>query len=157
MSLFINLTVNCSNPAEFGLKFRIPWWVKGAAKIYVNGELQNIKTAHSSFCTIERSWSTDTVSIEFPMELSVCPLPDDPEVAAFMEGPIVLAGICDEDRILHGDIDHPETILAPDNERQWSSWNISYRTKAQDRSIRFIPLYEVGYEKYSVYFRIKKP
>ena len=91
------------------------------------------------------------------MELSVCPLPDDPRVVAFMEGPIVLAGLCDDDRILYGDTEHPETILAPDNERQWSSWNISYRTKGQDRNIRFIPLYDVGYEKYSVYFQVKNP
>ena len=86
----------------------------------------------------------------------MCPLPDDPETVAFMEGPIVLAGLCDEDIILRGDAEHPEIILSPDNERKWSSWNISYRTKGQDRNIRFIPLYDVGYEKYSVYFRVKK-
>ena len=157
MSLFIGFSVNCSSPAEFELKFRIPWWLKGAAKIYVNGELQSIKADPSSFSSIKRIWDNDTVNIEFPMELSVCPLPDDPRVFAFMEGPIVLAGLCDDDRILYGDTEHPETILAPDNERQWSSWNISYRTKGQDRNIRFIPLYDVGYEKYSVYFQVKNP
>ena len=72
-----------------------------------------------------------------------------------MEGPIVLAGLCEEDRVLYGDAGHPETILIPDDERKWSSWNISYRTQNQDRNIRFIPLYDVGYEKYSVYFKVK--
>ena len=157
MSLFIGFSVNCSSPAEFELKFRIPWWLKGAAKIYVNGELQSIKADPSSFSSIKRIWDNDTVNIEFPMELSVCPLPDDPRVVAFMEGPIVLAGLCDDDRILYGDTEHPGTILTPDNERQWSSWNISYRTKGQGRNIRFIPLYDVGYEKYSVYFLVKNP
>jgi DUF1680 family protein len=156
MSLFIDLSVNCSPQADFALKFRIPWWVKGTAKIYVNGELQSINADPSGFCTIEKSWNSDTISIEFPMELTVCPLPDDPEVVAFMEGPIVLAGLCGDDRILRGDIEHPEMILTPDNERQWSSWNISYRTKYQDSNIRFIPLYDVGYQKYTVYFRIMK-
>ena len=89
------------------------------------------------------------------MGLTACPLPDDPETVAFMEGPIVLAGLCEEDRVLYGDAGHPETILIPDDERKWSSWNISYRTQNQDRNIRFIPLYDVGYEKYSVYFKVK--
>ncbi len=157
MSLSIDLSVKCSNPTEFGLKIRIPWWIKGTAGIYLNGELQNIKAESSGFYNIKRNWENDKVSIEFPMALSVCPLPDDPEVVAFMEGPIVLAGLCDDDRILYGDKDHPETILAPDNERQWSSWNISYRTKGQESNIKFIPLYDIGYQKYSVYFRVRKP
>ena len=156
MSLNVDFTVNCSSPAEFELKFRMPWWIKGTSKIFVNGELQNIDCAPSSFCTVKRVWDKDTVSIELPKGLTVCPLPDDPETVAFMEGPIVLAGLCEEDRVLYGDVQHPETILVPDNERRWSSWIISYRTKDQDRNIRFIPLYEVGYEKYSVYFRVKK-
>ena len=156
MSLAVDFTVECGTPATFELKFRIPWWINGEAKIYVNGELQDIRCKPSSFCTISRTWGKDTISIEFPKGLTVCPLPDDPETVAFMEGPIVLAGLCDEDIILRGDAEHPEIILSPDNERKWSSWNISYRTKGQDRNIRFIPLYDVGYEKYSVYFRVKK-
>lgn len=154
MSLNVNFTINCSSPAEFGLKFRIPWWVNGKAKIYVNGEPQNISCTPSGFCTLKRVWDNDTISIELPKGLTVCPLPDDPETAAFMEGPVVLAGLCDEDRILYGDMQHPETILVPDNERRWSEWIIRYRTRDQEMNIRFIPLYDVGYEKYSVYFRI---
>ncbi|HPZ05075.1 MAG TPA: glycoside hydrolase family 127 protein, partial [Clostridiales bacterium] len=157
MSLEVDFTVNCDSPAQFALNFRIPWWVKGDVKIYINGELQDIQCKPSNFCSISRTWGKDTVSIELPMGLTACPLPDDPETVAFMEGPIVLAGLCEEDRVLYGDAGHPETILIPDDERKWSSWNISYRTQNQDRNIRFIPLYDVGYEKYSVYFKVKKP
>ncbi len=157
MSLDVDFTICCDSPTEFVLKFRIPWWIKGDAKIFINGELTDIQAEPSSFCSIKRIWDRDTVSIELPKELSVCPLPDDPETVAFMEGPIVLAGLCDEDRVLYGDKKHPETILVPDNERMWSSWIINYRTQGQDRNIRFIPLYDVGYEKYSVYFRVTSP
>ena len=157
MSLAIDFTVECDSPAQFGLKLRIPWWITGDVKIYVNGELQDIQCKPSSFCTISRTWSKDTVNIELPKGLTACPLPDDPETFAFMEGPVVLAGLCDEGRVLYGDAEHPETILVPDDERKWSSWNTGYRTKGQDRNIRFIPLYDVGYEKYTVYFKVKKP
>lgn len=157
MSLAVDFTVECDSPAQFEMKFRIPWWIMGDVKIYVNGELQNIQCKPSSFCAISRTWSKDTVSIELPKGLTACPLPDDPETFAFMEGPVVLAGLCDEGRVLYGDAEHPETILVPDDERKWSSWNTGYRTKGQDRNIRFIPLYDVGYEKYTVYFRVKKP
>ena len=60
----------------------------------------------------------------------------------------------DEDMIMYGDRNHPETLLIPDNEREWSNWITSYRTRGQYRNIRFIPLYDIGYEKYSVYFRL---
>ena len=155
MSLAVDFTVECDSPAQFGLKFRIPWWVKGDVKIYVNGELQDIQCEPSGFCTISRTWGKDKVSIELPKGLTACPLPGDPETVAFMEGPIVLAGLCDGDCILHGDPGHPETILTPDDERKWSMWNISYRTRDHERNIRFVPLYDVGYEKYTVYFRVK--
>lgn len=77
------------------------------------------------------------------------------EVVAFMECPVVIAGLCDEDRVLYGDKSHPEKNLVPDNEQEWSSWITSYRTCGQDRNLRFIPLYEIGYEKFSVYYRIQ--
>jgi len=156
MALYTDLTIACSSPTEFELKLRIPWWVQGKAKISVNGEQLDICCETSGFCTIKRVWGSDTVNIELPKGLTVCPLPDEPETYAFMEGPVVLAGLCDEDIVLHGDAQHPETILTPDNERMWSSWVISYRTKGQDRNITFIPLYNIGYEKYKVYFNVKK-
>jgi len=154
MSLMVDFSVKCDRAAEFGLRFRIPWWAKSAA-IYINGEKQAAKPQPSSFYAIHRTWKDDTVTVELEKELTAVSLPDDPNMVAFMEGPVVLAGLCDEDRVLYGDKDHPERILVPDNEREWSNWITSYRTCGQDRNIRFVPLYEIGYEKYSVYFRIR--
>ena len=73
-----------------------------------------------------------------------------------MEGPVVLAGLCEEERELYGDRNHPDELLIPDSERQWGSWVTSYRTKGQDRNLRFVPLYDIGYEKYNVYFRLRE-
>lgn len=141
--------------AEFTLKLRVPWWIKGDVVLSINGEVQSIVSEPSSFISIKRLWGKDVVRLELPKGLSVCPLPDNPDVVAFMDGPVVLAGLCNEERILYGDKDIPESILIPDNEREWVFWLSGYRTYNQDRGVRFIPLYEVGYEPYTVYFQIK--
>ena len=78
-------------------------------------------------------------------------------MTAFLYGPVVLAGLCEEERMLHvPDASHPEQILVHDNEREWGSWKSTFRTQGQERGIRFIPLYEVGYEPYSIYFPIRQ-
>lgn len=157
--LVMNITVDASGAQDgvpFTLKIRLPWWLKGKAVVTVNGEIQDIESKPTSFVSISRTWKKDTVRVELPKGLTVCPLPDRPDIVAFMDGPIVLAGLCSEDRILYGDIDNPESILIPQNEREWGSWKIEYRTYDQDRGIRFVPLNEVGYERYTVYFQIKK-
>ena len=151
----IDLSVRCERPIDFALKLRLPWWIAGPAEIVVNGEPQTIATWPSSFVEIRRTWSEDRIRIELPKALTTCPLPDRPDTVAFMDGPVVLAGLCDEERTLHGDKDHPETLLIPDHEREWSTWKGWYRAAGQARGIRFMPLYEVRDERYTVYFPIK--
>ena len=48
-----------------------------------------------------------------------------------------------------------ETILVPDNEREWRGWKPGYRTRDQDRGIRFLPLNEIVDERYTVYFPVE--
>jgi DUF1680 family protein len=151
----IELSVRCEQSVAFALKLRVPWWVAGQATVLVNGEPQVVEAEPPSLCTIQRTWQDDTVRVELPRALSACPLPDEPGTVAFMDGPVVLAGLCDEERTLYGDKDRPETILTPDNEREWWFWRGGYRTRGQERGIRFVPLYEVQDEVYSVYFPIE--
>jgi DUF1680 family protein len=150
-----DLSIASEKPVQFALKVRLPWWLSGEPVIAINGIRERLESAPSSFWTISRTWKDDRVHIELPKRLTTSPLPDKPEVVAFMDGPVVLAGLCDEERMLHGDKDNPETILAPDNEREWSSWMTGYRTHNQERGFRFIPLYEVRDERYTVYFPIR--
>ena len=97
------------------------------------------------------------VRIVLPRTVKAEPLPDREDTVAFLYGPVVLAGICEEERMLHvPDVRHPETVLTHDNEREWGSWKSTFRTLGQERGIRFVPLYEVGYDRYSVYFPIKE-
>ena len=53
-----------------------------------------------------------------------------------------------------GDPAQPETLLAPDNEREWVFWQGGYRTRGQARNFRLIPLHEVREQRYTVYFPV---
>ena len=152
----VELAIRCEQPAPFRLHLRLPWWVAGQAEIMVNGQRQEVSAAPSSFYTIRRTWHEDTVRVELPTALWTCPLPDEPDTVAFMDGPVTLAGLCDEARVLHGDRDHPQTMLVPDDEREWQTWKLGYRTRGQGRGVRFVPLYEVRDEPYTVYFAVRE-
>ncbi len=153
-SLAIRVTVSCARPVEFDLRLRLPWWLRGAATIDVNGERYTVPDEPSSWHSLRRTWHDETLTLTFPKGLTSVPLPDDPATVAFMDGPVVLAGLCDEERALRGDAGDPSTLLTPDNEREWGNWEPGYRTRNQERTIRFVPLHDVRDERYSVYFPV---
>jgi DUF1680 family protein len=150
----LEFSVHCEQPVSFALKLRLPWWIAGQANILVNGEQEQVSGEPSSFHTIRRTWQQDKVRIEMPQALWTCPLPDEPDTVAFMDGPVVLAGLCDKERTLRGDKMDPKTILVPDNEREWTTWQGGYKTRGQDPGMRFVPLYQVDDEPYTVYFPV---
>lgn len=154
-SLAFDLDVRCAHPVEFSLQVRLPWWLSGAPTVTVNGERLDVPHAPSSFCRVRRTWDRDRVHVELPKALTTCPLPDEPDTVAFMDGPVVLAGLCDEERMLYGDVNDPGSLLAPENEREWGTWLGGCRAVGQPHGLRFVPLYEVTDERYAVYFPVR--
>ena len=174
-SMAFRLSVRSDTPQEFTLKIRIPWWVSDQAAISVNGKVQETKVSSSSYLELTRNWLNDRLNIVFPKSLTASPLPDEPDTVAFMDGPMVLAAIhpeesmdansrfenhfgrYPEEKVLWGDKDNPQSMLSPDNEREWIVWqNGKYRSRNQAQNVHFIPLYEVRDERYQVYFPVKR-
>jgi hypothetical protein len=153
----IDFEVETDKPADFALRLRLPWWLAGEAELLVNGQKQAIASKPSTFVTLKRTWKKDTLRLVLPKKLTTEPLPDRPEMVAFMDGPVVLAGIVGEERTLIGDRNRPESILVPDNEREWAVWLNGYRTVGQSVNIRFVPLTEIVDEAYTVYFPVRSP
>ncbi|MGI6625556.1 MAG: beta-L-arabinofuranosidase domain-containing protein [Limnochordia bacterium] len=151
--LCVDYRISCEEPVEFVLEFRVPWWVTGTITIDISGERRMVDATPSSRISIKRTWSKDTLSIRFPKKLCTVPLPDSPQRVAFMDGPVVLAGLAEETR-LYGDVDDAYSILEPDNVRLWQTWLSGFRTHSQAKTIKFKPLYEVTEERYTVYFPI---
>ena len=151
------LTVSCDRDTEFALNLRIPFWIRKAAKVFVNGALFAETAETKQFVSLKRTWkNSDQVTLIFPIGLEFVTLPDDDSMGAFRYGPDVLAGITREERLLFLESDDPTTELSVDTERQWGDFRTFYRTENQDPGINFVKLNEVGYEPYQIYFKVKR-
>ncbi len=153
------MKVEAAQPTHFALSLRLPWWLDKKAKVTVNGQAQVVNSLHG-YCTIDRTWGKgDNIVVEFEDRLWTEPLPggQNGEVA-FMDGPIVLASTAAE-TTLHGNPAKPEDMLAHERDQVYRTvrWTQShYRTKGQEQLLRFVPLYEIADEAYTIYFPIKK-
>ena len=86
------------------------------------------------------------------------PLDDQPELAALVDGPIVLAGLTDKDRGItySGDV---STALYQRTEHTYTTYvwkQNNYITKDQPENFELKPLYDVTDETYTVYFTLKE-
>ncbi len=150
-----DVRVSAAAPSSFPVSIRLPWWLAGEARLSVNGERIRIDSRPSSFVEMTRAWRNDVIRVELPKRLVSERLSGSDNEYAFMDGPDLLAGLCDAERILYcDDPGVPERNLGIDDEREWSRWKGSYKTKGQNPGIRFIPLRDVGYERYAVYFSV---
>jgi len=150
-----HLEATADSGGETALKLRLPGWLQGDPQIRINGDTAEF-SIDRGFATLRRDWKVgDRVHVALPKGLVAEALPDRSDTVAFLDGPIVLAGLVDEERGLIGDASRPSSLLVPDNEREWASWKPGYRTVGQDRGIRFIPLYEVVDQTYTVYFPVR--
>lgn len=140
------------------LCFRIPDWVRKQPEIEVNGEAVTDYEISGGYLSLHRVWGEDSIRLFLPPALTFAPLPDQPERTAILDGPIVLAGMCDTDKgLCCGDT--PEELLYPQSEHTYSvfPWKQNtYLTKKQPENFIFRPLYEITDEPYTVYFT-KKP
>lgn len=140
---------------EFEIYFRIPEWCNGKYIMQLNGECVKLQPEHG-FVKISKNWNRDQVVLVFERKIHVEKLPGNEHMVAFLDGPEVLAGLTEEERTLYGDPEHPEKIIVPECDREWERWISNYRTEGQERGIRFLPIRQIGYEKYQIYFPIEK-
>lgn len=146
------IRVAAATPATFTLELRIPDWAAGPPQVTINGFPVTCPDGEQ-LLRLRREWVYDLIEITVPTALACHPLPGQPDLVAFTDGPIVLAGLTDHDRVLRGDPRSPTTLLRPDRERHHSWWNAGYhRTVATDPGIRFMPLFEITDQTYTVYF-----
>ncbi|GAB4125341.1 MAG: hypothetical protein Kow001_21670 [Acidobacteriota bacterium] len=155
-SWVVEIAVNAEREVPFELRLRVPWWVDGGASLRVNGEDSAESYPPSSWIRIRRSWKDDRLQLVLPKRVRAVSLPGSPDLAAFMDGPVVLAGLSEEERELRYWGDDPASILVPDGEREWATWLPGYRAKGQERGLRFRPLFEITDETYTVYFFLRK-
>ena len=155
-TLCVYLQIETDSAAELSINVRIPEWITEPATVELNNKLIATSAEGSCFVNIHDTFNNgDVICVTMKMGIRTYPLPDDENMVAFMYGPEVLAGLCEEERILYTGGDTPDKILVHENEREWGSWKNDFKTVNQPSGIHFIPLNRIGYEKYCVYFPVK--
>jgi DUF1680 family protein len=133
----------------------MPSWLRGKPVATVNGAEERARDDGAGFLTLRRTWSHDRIRLILPKGLTASPLPDRPDTVAFLDGPVLLAALTDHGGTLTGNPKSPESILVPDNEREWRNWLTGYRTVNQAENLRFVPLNSITDQAYTVYFQVR--
>jgi DUF1680 family protein len=172
------ITLKLKKPAEFTLNLRVPYWAEKGYSVKINNVLQNITASPSSYLQIKRIWkNNDKIEILFPFDLHLNRMPDYPNRAAVMYGPVVLAGKLGQKQMnnvmIHGmgdDVERlskeapampvPKFITDEDDLTKWikpvSGKSLTFKTvnAGTPEEVTLIPFYRLFGERYSVYFDI---
>ncbi|WP_420539860.1 beta-L-arabinofuranosidase domain-containing protein [Paenibacillus polymyxa] len=157
------LEIQCDQPASFMLLIRYPYWAEKGITICVNGKEQSVESEPGSFVSIARTWlDGDVVEVTIPMSLRLEQMPDNPNRAAVMYGPLVLAGDL-------GPLEDPKAkeflytpVFIPPTE-ELDHWiqpvegkTNTFRTlkAGHPRDVELSPLYKMHDRTYSVYWDI---
>ena len=146
----LRVRIAIDSPAAQRVRVRIPEWTAGTPAVSGDIPWELVDGA----LLLAHPGGAASVDIALPWEVHAEPIPDEPGTVAFLEGPVVLAGLVDRETALRGRVDAAPELLAADDERHWSQWRSRYRTVGQRSGIRFLPLHEVVDEPYAVYFPV---
>jgi len=150
----VDFSIDYEGEEEITIGFRIPAWCKGEYELIVDGE--SVKTPpEKGFAFVKKLWKKSLVHLTFARKLYTEKLPGRDDLYAFLDGPVVLAGLSKLERTLYGDPAKTETLVALECDREWGTWKSNYRLINQEVGMRILPLKQIGYEKYQVYFPIK--
>lgn len=152
----LKFSVKTDAPAECTLSLRVPAWVSGEVELEIDGSKTAVPT-ENGYINITREWHNSSIQVYFPSELRMESLPDMPELAAVVDGPIVLAGMTGSDCGIVG-ADKLSEVFMPQLEHTYGTFpwkQNSWRTRSQPQNVMFKPLYEVTDEEYTVYFTKK--
>jgi len=152
----VQLTVSCDRPKEFALHLRHPHWAEQGFEVEVNGESTSLDSSPGSFVTLERRWEDgDVVTITMPMHFRLEHMPDNQQRAAVFCGPILLAGVLEEDNA-----EEMLPVLVT-NDRDVEDWvqpvehsKLTFKThdvgRPHDVSLR--PFFTINDKRYIVYW-----
>lgn len=77
---------------RFDLKVRVPSWATRGFFVKINGRDESVKATPGTYLTLARTWrDNDTVEIRMPFQFSLDHVPDKPNVASLLYGPVLLA------------------------------------------------------------------
>ena len=148
--------VSLENGGDIAIAFRKPEWVSDTPQVRINGNsIDNLISERRGYVVVAGCENGDVIELFLPSEIRAERLPDMPYQAAFLDGPIVLAGLTEDVDVLKGNFDNPSGFLDKVSERTYDTFvwlQNNYRTKNQQKNFKLIPLYDVKDEEYTLYF-----
>ena len=156
----VSFTVKARRPLSFGLRLRQPAWARQGVSVTVNGKPQTVNTKPGSFIEIRRNWKTgDAVELTLPMSLRLEAMPDNPQRAAILYGPTVLAGETGEPDA-NGIFLLPAFVTQEAKLAQWltpvTGEPLTFRTSNVGRpgDVTLYPFYRMHNKPYAVYWDV---
>lgn len=170
------LRLNARRPLRLTLNVRHPAWCR-EVNVAVNGRRHATSRRPGGYVAVSRTWRDgDTVEVRLPMSLRAEPLPGNPDVVAFVYGPVVLAGRLGREGLkpgadiivnerTYGDVLNEKVevpVLAGDARevvarvRPSASAPLTFRTDGvgRPRDVTLIPYYRVAHERYNLYWKL---
>jgi hypothetical protein len=168
-----SLTVRTERPVALELRLRVPSWTARGGWVALNGKRLEGFAAPGSYFVLDRTWrDRDRVDVELPMDVSACPMPDDPGLLALRYGPLVLAarmGVAGLGLdVLRAEPTRPRTV--PEYKRDGlptptlagpAPWvrrtgtdTLTFGTTSQGAPLELVPLHQILDERYGVYFKV---
>lgn len=86
------LSIRADKPVRTTVYLRYPSWSQNV-KVLVNGKRVSIQQKPGTYIAITREWKdSDRIAATYPMRIQLEATPDNPQKAALLYGPLVLAG-----------------------------------------------------------------
>jgi DUF1680 family protein len=171
------ITIGAAKPVQLALRIRVPAWAAGPCVVRINGAAIEATASPSSYLSIDRLWKGgERIEVDLPMAFRLERLPDRPDVAAFVYGPIVMAGALGggdklTDEMVYGNYGPAGEpvgvpyfdVKATDPLETWIkpvagmplTFRTSYAGKPED--VTLVPFYRLFGERYAIYWQIGAP
>jgi uncharacterized protein len=169
------LTINTAQPTRIDLRVRVPYWAMQGVSLQINGEDLAAEPGADRYLAIDRTWKDgDTLAIRIPMSLHRHAMPDDPDLVAFLYGPLVLAGklggegLTDENTHtaqnwyrFEGELPTvPNMQVTSDNINDWlqpvPGKPMTFQTTCLEDPVELVPYHQLFDQRYGVYWRVKR-
>jgi uncharacterized protein len=172
-----HLTIEEAKNGNVPLYIRYPSWATSGANITINGKKMRVRQKPGSYIVLDKTWKVgDKIDITYPMSLHLVATNDDPDMAAVLYGPIVLAGDMGtegmkapepfaRDQLDYRNAPVPDDIITTLNvsRKKLNDWLVPVSGKPLDfktvgvapKAVTMIPYYQIDEQRYVLYWNLK--